>query len=139
MQRVLVAEDEPALLESFCELVRNLGHECVAAQDGNQALELARTRHPQLIIADLMMPGRTGIDLIRALRQELALSRVPVILLSAGRPTAAEQKEAWRFLPKPISVDALESAVRDALEQRGQAESPQSYKAAPDVQLSPIA
>jgi two-component system, sensor histidine kinase and response regulator len=139
MRRVLIAEDEPALLESFCELVSNLGHECVGAHDGNEALELARTKRPDVVVTDSMMPGRTGPDLIRALRKELGLTSVPVILVSAARPSEADEKAAWRFLSKPLTLDAFENAVREALDAVDQAQPPHSHKAEPDGQVSPEA
>jgi signal transduction histidine kinase len=133
---VLIAEDEPALLETFCELVSALGHDCIRAQDGNEALELAQKQRPHVIITDFMMPGRTGGELIRALRTDPELGRVPVILLSAGRPPAAARNEAWRFLPKPVTLDAFQAAIREALEV-GDSQ-PLSHRVAPDVQLGPL-
>lgn len=139
MRRVLIAEDEPALLESFCEVVTSLGHECLRAHDGNQALELARAKPPDVVVTDSMMAGRTGPELIRALRQELRLSHVPMILLSAARPVEADRKAAWRFLSKPLTLDAFENALREALDAVDQAQPPGSHKAEPDDQVSPVA
>jgi two-component system, sensor histidine kinase and response regulator len=115
MSKVLVAEDEPALLESYSELVQALGHECVCAYDGNQALELARQHQPDLVITDYMMPGKTGIELLRALRVDPALYGVPVIILSAARPPERERRDAWLFLAKPVPIDRLELAIHEGL------------------------
>lgn len=115
MSKVLVAEDEPALLDSYTEIIRALGHECVGALDGSHALELARQHEPDLVLTDYMMPGKTGIQLLRALRVDPALDYVPVILLSAARPAEAERRDAWLFLTKPVSVDRLEAAITDGL------------------------
>lgn len=139
MRRVLIAEDEPALLECFCEIVAGLGHECVRAQDGHEALALARAQAPDLIITDWMMPGHTGTELIHLLRQEPALTRVPVILLSAARPPQADQQAAWRFLSKPVALDSFENAVREALELVDQLSAPLSHRAQPDAEVSPLA
>jgi two-component system sensor histidine kinase/response regulator len=115
MSTVLVAEDEPGLLDSYCELVASLGHQPVAAPDGLRALALARSAPPDLVVTDYMMPGASGIEVIRALRSEPALRDVPVILMSAGRPTDKERGEATLFLPKPVSVDQFEQAIRQVL------------------------
>jgi signal transduction histidine kinase len=109
MTHVLVAEDEPALLESFCDVVGHLGYGCIVARNGDEALELARTRVPDLIITDYMMPGRSGVELIRALREEPTLAAIPVILVSAAAPRGAD--EAWRFLAKPVELTALEQCL----------------------------
>ncbi|HUS68948.1 MAG TPA: hybrid sensor histidine kinase/response regulator [Kofleriaceae bacterium] len=115
MSTVLVAEDEPGLLDSYCELVVALGHQAVAATDGVQALALARSSPPDLVVTDYMMPGASGIEVIRALRSEPSLRDVPVILMSAGRPTDNEREEATLFLTKPVSISQFEQAVRDVL------------------------
>ena len=114
MSLILLVEDEPALLESYGEVVEEMGHQVCKASSGTQAIEVARAERPDLIVTDYMMPGRTGVDLIRALRIEPTLKHVPVVLISAARPREAE--EAWRFLHKPITIDDLERAIRDGLE-----------------------
>jgi two-component system sensor histidine kinase/response regulator len=136
--KILVAEDEPALREIFCEVVESLGFDCIAASDGREALELAREHKPHIIITDYMMPERNGADLIRAVREDEALKRVPVILLSAGRPPESARKEAWLFLPKPLDVEQLEKALRDALteaEARGPAT---AFTSQVDASVSPV-
>lgn len=138
MAKVLVAEDEPALLESFRELVTGLGHECIPALDGNQALDLARSRQPDLVVTDVMMPGKTGVELIRALRSDSVLSDVPVIMLSAGRPPEADRKEAWLFLSKPVSLERFERAVQDGLKVAEGLGPRRSFRASPNGDVSPL-
>jgi signal transduction histidine kinase len=118
--------------------VSNLGHECIRAGDGNQALELARRQLPDLVIADWMMPGRTGTELMSSLRREPALGHVPVILLSAARPSEADQRAAWRFLPKPVALDTFENAVREALAAASHEQQPRSHRAEPSALVSPV-
>ena len=113
--KVLLAEDEPALREIFCEVVESLGFDCIAASDGREAIELARKHQPHIIITDYMMPGGNGADLMRAVHEDKSLHNVPVILLSAGRPPESARKEAWLFLPKPVDVDQFEKALREAM------------------------
>lgn len=139
MRKVLIAEDEPALLDFFCELVSHLGHEPIRAEDGDRAFELARRQLPDLVVTDWMLPGRTGTELMSSLRQEPALGRTPVILLSAGRPSEADQRTAFRFLPKPVALDTFENAVREALAAIDHAEPPSSFRAHPNSDLSPVA
>ncbi len=113
MGRVLLIEDEPAMLEVFAALITDLGHECLTALDGDRGFMLARSERPDVVVTDYMMPGKSGIELIRALRAEPELGEVPVILVSAARPRDAV--EAWRFLSKPIDLDALERCLAEAM------------------------
>lgn len=115
MARILVADDEPALLETFSEILEGLGHECLRAIDGGEALALARQTLPDLVVTDFMMPGKTGVELARALKVHDRLAHVPVILLSAGRPSASDEQAVWLFLPKPPSLERLEQAVAEGL------------------------
>jgi two-component system sensor histidine kinase/response regulator len=135
--RVLIAEDEPALLESYGELITALGHECLMARDGDEAVALARTHKPDLVITDFMMPGRTGVEVISALKKDPSLSAVPVILITAGRPREDELKGAWRSLKKPIALDQFEHAVREGLKLSGAAD-PRGFSAAAPDDASPL-
>lgn len=113
MSFVLVADDEPAVLEVLSQVVEDLGHEVVRARDGAEALQRARARRPDLIVTDHMMPRLAGVDLCRALRREEGLADVPVILLSAVLPHGSP--EAYAFLAKPFEISEFEALVRRAL------------------------
>ncbi|RYZ41399.1 MAG: response regulator [Myxococcaceae bacterium] len=114
MSLVLIAEDEEALLEVFSEVVEDLGHRVVRAHNGEEALMLARTEPPDLVVSDHMMPRRTGMQLLHAMRSEPALSEVPFLLLSAARPSGREA--AQTFLAKPVDLSTFEHAVSSALQ-----------------------
>ncbi|RKH10592.1 hybrid sensor histidine kinase/response regulator [Corallococcus sp. CA053C] len=116
MSLVLIAEDEEALLEVFSEVVEDLGHRVVRAHNGEEALLLARTEPPDLVVSDHMMPRRTGMQLLHAMRSEPVLSEVPFLLLSAARPPGREA--AQTFLPKPVDLTTFEQAVSTALQSR---------------------
>lgn len=119
MSLVLIAEDEEALLEIFAEVVEGLGHRAIRAHDGQEALTLARAEPPDLVVSDHMMPRRTGVELLRALRAEPPLAAVPFLLLSAARPAGREEADA--FLAKPVDLDTFEQAVSAALRSRSPA------------------
>jgi len=138
MSKVLVAEDEPALLESYSELVTGLGHECLAAQDGHQALALARQHRPDLVVTDFMLPGRTGLEVLRELRADPLLGKVPVILMSAGRPPESARQEAWLFLAKPVSLEGFEKALLDGLKASAASALPQGFVPGAPENISPI-
>lgn len=110
MSRVLIVEDEAALLEVFAEVVEGLGHEAIRAHDGEQALLLARSDPPDLVVSDHMMPRRSGLDLLRAMREDPSLESVPFVLLSAALP--AGRHEAHAFLAKPVDLATFEAVVQ---------------------------
>ena len=113
MGLVLIAEDEDAMLEIFADIVEELGHRTMRAHNGEEALLLARTELPDLVISDHMMPRRTGLQLLRALRSDSELAAIPFVLLSAARPQGLEKADA--FLPKPVDLSTFEAAVQKAL------------------------
>jgi signal transduction histidine kinase len=113
MSLVLVADDEPAVLEVLSQVVEDLGHDVLRARDGEEALGLAKARRPQLVVTDHMMPRLSGVELCRRLKQEALLKDVPIILLSAVLPQGAP--EAHAFLHKPFEINDFESVVRQSL------------------------
>lgn len=113
MSLVLVADDEPAVLEVLSEVVADLGHEVVRAHDGSQALELARSQTPTLLVTDQVMPGLSGLELCRAFAEDARLREVPVILLSAAN--VGEVPVGHAFLPKPFELSEFEQLVRETL------------------------
>ncbi|MDB4968095.1 MAG: hybrid sensor histidine kinase/response regulator [Myxococcales bacterium] len=116
MSLVLIADDEEPTLEILSDVVGHLGHQVLEAHDGEEALTLARSHSPDLVITDFMMPRRSGIELIRALRSEQALAHTPVILISAASPRAAG--EATLFLAKPLHLTDLEEEIKRLLRDR---------------------
>jgi two-component system sensor histidine kinase/response regulator len=113
MSLVLVADDEPAVLEVLSQVVEDLGHDVLKARDGEEAFGLARARRPQLVVTDHMMPRLSGLELCRRLRDDEALKDVPVILLSAVLPQGAP--EASAFLHKPFEITDFETVIRQKL------------------------
>ena len=80
MTRVLVVEDEQSLREPLVYLLEKEGYEVLDAADGNEAIELFRSTNPDIVLLDLMMPGMSGNEVCRVIRQA---SNVPVIMLTA--------------------------------------------------------
>jgi signal transduction histidine kinase len=113
MSLVLVADDEPAVLEVLSQVVEDLGHDVLRARDGEEALGLARAKRPQLVVTDHMMPRLSGLELCRKLKGDYVLKDVPVVLLSAVLPNGAP--EATAFLHKPFEITDFEAVIRQAL------------------------
>jgi len=134
MSLVLVADDDPTVVDTLSEVVEDLGHEVVQAHDGREALELARKRVPNLVVTDHLMPHLSGLDLCHQLKLDESLRHVPVILLSAA--IAHGTPEAVAFLPKPFELSEFERVVAEALEaHRASAPPPAIVSPAPDALL----
>jgi two-component system response regulator RegX3 len=80
MTRVLVVEDEQSLREPLVYLLQKEGYETIEAEDGVRAISLFETEQPDLILLDLMLPGKSGSEVCRTIR---ATSNVPIIMLTA--------------------------------------------------------
>ena len=111
MGRVLVVDDEPDVL-LLCRLnLQQRGHELLEASEGGRALELARERHPDAIVLDLMMPGINGYDVLEALQADDATSDIPVLVLTAKSLRADRERShglgASAFLTKPFMPSEL--------------------------------
>ena len=122
MGRVLVVDDEPDVL-LLCRLnLQQRGHELLEAAGGSQALELARERHPDVIVLDLMMPGINGYDVLEALQGDDATSDIPVLVLTAKSLRADRERShglgASAFLTKPFMPSELCEMVDSLLVSR---------------------
>jgi two-component system response regulator MtrA len=116
---VLVADDEEDIVELVRTRLERDGHVVVSAPDGEQALALARAEAPDLCVLDVMMPKLTGLEVMRALRQDPATARTRILLLTAR---AGEQDVdagfsggADDYVIKPFSPQELGSRVRALL------------------------
>jgi signal transduction histidine kinase len=120
--RILIAEDE-ADLRGFIVGVLKESYVVDAARDGAEALELMKKSRPDLVLTDVMMPGSSGLDLTRAIKEDPSLRNIPVILLTArGESEAAlEGYEAGAddFVSKPFHTKVLQARIRAHLKMRG--------------------
>lgn len=116
-RRVLVIEDEPNIVEAIRFILARDGWEVTVHATGTDALEVIRSRPPDLLILDVMLPGRSGLDILRALRAEPATAELPVLMLTAkgqSRDRAlAESVGASRFMAKPFSNTEVLASVRE--------------------------
>jgi two-component system chemotaxis response regulator CheY len=115
---ILIADDEEPIVEMLAAFVEDLGHTPLLAQNGQQALALAREHWPALIITDLMMPMLSGAELVLSLRAEAAAhgrAAPPIVLLTAGSARAASQLPVDALVLKPFDLDQLEEVIRRLL------------------------
>ena len=118
--RVLVADDNADMRDYLTRLLRSAGHQVQTTADGKAALDAARSRTPDLIVSDVMMPGLDGLQLVAALRADPRTAGTPVLLLSAraGQEASIEGLEAGAddYLVKPFSSAELLARVRANVE-----------------------
>ncbi|WBL17974.1 MULTISPECIES: MtrAB system response regulator MtrA [Citricoccus] len=114
--RILVVDDDEALSEMIGIVLRNDGFEPYFCADGNAAVDLFRSIRPDLVLLDLMLPGRDGIEICRAIRQE---SDTPIVMLTAKSETAdvvrGLEAGADDYVPKPFKPAELVARVRARL------------------------
>jgi DNA-binding response OmpR family regulator len=125
-RRVVVADDDPAVVWFMADLLKSAGCIVHEAFDGEQALEAAYRTSPDLVISDILMPKMDGFSLCRALRRDVALRDVPVILLSWKEDLLQRVRElgagAAGYVRKETDTRAILARVREALRGRARIE-----------------
>jgi two-component system response regulator GlrR len=114
---ILVVDDEPDLVANCARLLRGVGHESLRAHTGPDAMALIDWERPDLIVADLRLPGVDGLAVARHARRHTP--PIPVILITAydspQARSAARENGVSIYLPKPFSNAAFLDAVQRAL------------------------
>lgn len=114
-KKILIADDEPDILEILEFNLSAEGYEVILAKNGDEAIESAKKNAPDLIILDYMMPGKTGIDVCNILRMNPAFRDTLIIFLTAMSDETTEIKGlesgADDYLTKPVSPKVLLSKV----------------------------
>lgn len=117
MAKILVAEDDRNTNRLICAVMRKMGHEPIAARDGQEALDLMDTDHPDLLVTDLMMQRLDGTELVRELRD--AGYDLPILMLTA-KSAQADINDGFvvgadDYLTKPADLRELALRVRALL------------------------
>ena len=111
MRRILIVDDEFSVRSLLRDVLELEDYEVVEAADGPSALERVEEQTPDLMVLDIMMPGMSGLDVLRELRRERSGNELPIILLTA----ASDDDTTWAgwtagasvFLPKPFDPNHL--------------------------------
>jgi len=117
--KIVIADDEPNILISLDYLMKREGFEVVLARTGDEALAAIRREKPALVLLDVMMPGKSGLEVCQAVRADEALAGVKVLMLTAkGRDTDIAQGlgvGADGYMTKPFATKELAARVREML------------------------
>lgn len=119
--RVLVVDDRSSIVDVLRIHFTMRGFEVLTAYSGTEALEKAMAERPDVVVLDLILPGLTGTEVLRAIKENPETAPIPVIIMTARAEVAgesyAEVEGAAGFLVKPFDLDQLEGAVERALSQ----------------------
>jgi DNA-binding response OmpR family regulator len=117
---ILICDDSETIRGLVQAALDGAGYAFVEARDGDESVELARSLKPDLVLLDMMMPRRSGLEVLRELRGDPELAGTPVIMLTARAQAhdrdAAADVGADHYLPKPFSIAELASLVERFLE-----------------------
>ncbi len=116
MARILIADDSPTERQVYAEALRELGHELVEAENGEEAERRFNETHPDLMILDVVMPKKDGYQVCRSLKSRKENRRVPIIMISAKSLTSdvywGLKQGATEYLSKPFQVGVLLDKVK---------------------------
>lgn len=117
--KILIADDEPNILISLEYLMKREGYEVLVAHDGQEALDMIIVEKPRLVLLDVMMPKKTGLEVCHALRAIPELSELIILMLTAkGHDTDVAKGMAMGandYMIKPFSTKELAQKVKDML------------------------
>jgi len=116
-KKVILIEDERNIIEAISFILSRDGWEVKTHSNGHDAIEAVRAGRPDLVILDVMLPGKSGFDILQEIRGDAGLAATPVLMLTArGQDKDREMAErvgASRYMTKPFSNAEVLDAVRD--------------------------
>ena len=119
-KHVVLVEDETNIAEALRFLLGRDGWRVETLANGGNAAEVSRTARPDLVMLDVMRPGKTGFEILAELRSDDSLSDMPILMLTARGQSRdremAMQAGVSRFMTKPFSNDEMLTAVRELTE-----------------------
>ena len=120
-KHVLVIEDEPNIIEAISFILSRDGWTVDTHSNGHDAVDVVRAKSPDLVILDVMLPGKSGYDILTELRSGAETADLPVLMLTARGQTKdrdlAEKIGASRFMTKPFSNAEVLEAMRELVPQ----------------------
>ncbi len=119
---VLIADDEPAILDFLNRVLSRYGYEVHKAKNGHQALSMVRELKPKLVVLDILMPGLDGVDVCKTMRSDVELADIPVVFVSSlaleRLHEVADEAGATDYLRKPVALNELLNVVGEYLQEQ---------------------
>jgi len=127
-KKILIVDDEPAVVSYLEMLLRDSGYETLSAADGREAIELVRREKPDLVTLDISMPEASGTRFYKEIKRDAELASIPVVIVTAVTGYGGDKYAYKEFLshsklvpppegyfPKPIERDAFLESIRNLL------------------------
>jgi DNA-binding response OmpR family regulator len=118
-KKIVIVEDEPDTAEMFAEMMRLSGYDVQKSYGGTPAIALISNEKPDAVVLDVMMPDLSGLEVLRFIRRDSKLMKIPVIVVSAKSLPSDIQEGleagATVYLTKPVAFQDLNTAVRDSI------------------------
>jgi twitching motility two-component system response regulator PilH len=119
MAKVLIVDDSKSYRFRLRRLVREWGHEAITARNGKEALQLARSEKPEIILMDIVMPGMNGYQAKRTLARDAETRDIPVIFVSIRNEETDRiwgmRQGAADYVTKPVDPEHLQNAISNAI------------------------
>lgn len=120
-KKILIVDDEIEMLNLLKIHLGNNKYDIVTAMDGESCLEIAASEKPDVILLDLLLPGMSGIEACRRLKEDDDTKNIPIIMLTAAGSDMASkglEKGAVSFITKPFDISNLLSEIKAALKNK---------------------
>jgi CheY-like chemotaxis protein len=122
-RKLLIVDDDPDIVAYLCSFLEDNGYECHPAGNSHQALEALKSYQADAILVDVMMPGRSGLDLLVKLRSDARWSKTPIVVITGNDQLLEEDCQSYLgshvgirgpdgVLGKPVDPAALLSVVQ---------------------------
>ena len=115
MKKILIIDDSPAQARLMQSVLESAGYQAVASNDSKQVEEVVAVERPQLILLDVIMPGRNGFQVCRELKSSVEYSRIPVVLVTSKNTESdrfwGQQQGADGYVTKPFTPEELLAQV----------------------------
>lgn len=117
-RRILVVDDEPQIRDMLRESLTRAGYEVLEAPDGKQAIEMLRKQTFDIVISDILMPEKDGLEVIMYLQRESPMTKCIAMSAPSNRVflQSAQLLGATRVVEKPFTISDIEAAVRESLQ-----------------------
>ena len=119
-KKILVVEDEPAMISLICEMLEKAGYQTSSAEDGESALKAVKSGAPDLVLMDIILPKMDGWLVCQKMKTDEHLKKIPIILLSglltADAVADASVEKCDYLMAKPLKMDNLLEKVSELLE-----------------------